>query len=241
MTEIVENPAAQQPDGFLAGARDNLPMLLGAAPFGLIFGTLAGPSGLPPWAALAMSLFVFAGSAQFIAVTLMAAGASPLVIVATTFIVNIRHALYSASLLPYVAGLPRHWRALMAFVLTDETFAVVYNRLQSAAPVDVRSYYLGAGLAMYGNWIAWTAVGIVLGQTVPGIEHWGLEFAMVATFVGIVVPLLKNRAQVAAALAAGLTALCTTALPYKLGLLAAVLAGIAVGMLLEPTVKQEAA
>ncbi len=210
-----------------------LPMLIGAAPFGLIFGTLAGPAGLAPWAAVAMSLAVFAGSAQFIAVTLLTGGASIPVIIATTFVVNLRHALYGASLQPHVADLPLRWRALLAYFLTDEAFAVVYHRLQEPAPVDVRRYFLGAALAMYINWSAWTVVGIAIGRNVPGIEHWGLEFAMVATFVGIVVPLLKNRAQVAAALCAGLTALAANGLPYKLGLMVAALVGVAVGMALE--------
>ncbi|KAF0812046.1 Inner membrane protein YgaZ [Andreprevotia sp. IGB-42] len=208
-------------------------MLVGAAPFGVIFGTLAGPAGLAPWAALAMSLFVYAGSSQFIAVTLLSGGASIPVIVATTFVVNVRHALYSASLLPHVAGLPRGWRMLLAFFLTDETYAVVYHRLQEPGVVNVQRYFLGSALAMYGNWFTWTLVGVLLGRSVPGIERWGLEFAMVATFVGIVVPLLNNRAQLAAALAAGLTALVTTAVPYKLGLMVAVCVGIAVGVLLE--------
>src|SRR5262245_13673852 len=89
------------------GARDSLPILVGAAPFGLIFGTLAAPSGLSAGGALAMSLLVFAGSSQFIALTLLANGTGLAVLLLTTFIVNLRHALYSATLLPYVAHLPQ--------------------------------------------------------------------------------------------------------------------------------------
>ena len=226
------NTSHAQPAGFWQGARDTLPMLVGAAPFGVIYGTLAISHGLPAWATLLMSMLVYGGSSQFIAVTLLATGASPLVIIATTFIVNLRHALYSATLLPAVQKLPKSWRAGMAWFLTDETFAIVYHKLDSGEPLRIARFYMGSAMAMYLNWLAWTAIGVALGRNVPGIEHWGLEFAMVATFVGIVVPLLKNKAQVGACLTAAVVALIANGLPYKLGLMAAALAGIAVGMAL---------
>ena len=218
----------------LAGARDSLPMLLGAAPFGLIFGTLAGPSGLSPAGAMAMSLFVFAGSSQFIALTLLASGTGLMVILLTTFVVNLRHALYSATLLPHVAGLRQRWRIPLAFWLTDETFAVV--QLRYGAP-DLSPhkhwYYLGSCLSMYGNWLFWTLAGVMLGRSVPRLEHMGLEFAMAATFTGIVVPMLRNRPMLGAALGAAAVALAAHGLPYKLGLMLAALAGVTIGVVLE--------
>ncbi|QNM95649.1 AzlC family ABC transporter permease [Chitinimonas koreensis] len=216
------------------GARDSLPMLVGAAPFGLIFGTLAAPSGLSPLGALAMSLFVFAGSSQFIALTLLASGTGLAVIVLTTFVVNLRHALYSATLLPHVAHLGQRWRLPLAFWLTDETFAVVQHRYgePDASPLK-HWYYLGSCLAMYLNWFAWTLGGVLLGRSVEGLDQLGLEFAMAATFTGIVVPMLKQRPMVAAALAAAAVALAARGLPYKLGLMLAALAGVVVGVWLE--------
>jgi 4-azaleucine resistance transporter AzlC len=217
-----------------AGARDSLPMLLGAAPFGLIFGTLAGPSGLSPAGALAMSLCVFAGSSQFIALTLLASGTGMVVILLTTFVVNLRHALYSATLLPHVAGLRQRWRIPLAFWLTDETFAVVQHRYLKADDSPFKHwYYLGSCLSMYSNWVLWTLIGLLLGRSVPRLEHMGLEFAMAATFTGIVVPMLRYRPMLAAALAAAAVALAAHALPYKLGLMLAALAGVVVGVLLE--------
>ena len=216
------------------GARDSLPMLLGAAPFGVIFGTLAEPSHLSAVGALAMSALVFAGSSQFIALTLLASGAGLGVIILTTLVVNLRHALYSATLLPHVATLPQRWRVPLAFWLTDETFAVVQHRyaLADASPLK-HWYHLGSSLAMFGNWQLWTLVGLLLGQAQPGLANWGLEFAMVATFTGIVVPMLRNRPMLAAALAAGAVALIARGLPYKLGLMLAALAGVVTGVLLE--------
>jgi len=217
-----------------SGARDSLPMLLGAAPFGVIFGTLAGPSGLSAAGALAMSLCVFAGSSQFIALTLLAGGSGLAVILLTTFVVNLRHALYSATLLPHVAGLRQRWRVPLAFWLTDETFAVVQLRYGEADGSPHKHwYYLGSCLAMYGNWVMWTVAGILLGHSLPRLEHLGLEFAMAATFTGIVVPMLRNRPMLAAALAAAAVALAGRGLPYKLGLMLAALAGVAVGTVLE--------
>ncbi|WP_348945447.1 AzlC family ABC transporter permease [Chitinibacter sp. FCG-7] len=215
---------------FKAGFLATLPMQLGVAPFGLIFGTLAAPSGLPPWAALAMSVFVYAGSAQFLALTLLAASASWPVIVLTTLVVNLRHALYSATLQSPLSYLPFWRRAALAYFLTDETFAAVQSGLnQNAQPIG--AYMLGSGVCNCATWIIFTALGIVLGQAVPQIQHWGLEFAMVATFTGIVVSMLVSRAQWIAALCAGATALLAAGLPYKLGLILAVIVGVSAGML----------
>ncbi|MGL4996815.1 MAG: AzlC family ABC transporter permease [Deefgea sp.] len=214
---------------FKIGALDTLPLQMGVAPFALIFGTLAGPAGLPPWAALAMSVFVYAGSCQFLALSLLAAGAGLPVIIFTTLIVNLRHALYSATLQMPFAQLPFLRRAALAFFLTDETFAVVQSALsRKIEPLDAVMF--GSGLVNYSTWIGFTAIGIVLGQNIPELQYWGLEFAMVATFTGIVVPLLVTRAQVVCAVVAGATALLAQGLPYKLGLLLAVLFGVSAAM-----------
>lgn len=219
---------------FIHGARDIVPMIVGAIPFGIIFGTLAGGAGLSAWQALGMSLLVFAGSAQFIAITLLGGGAGVAVVLLTTFVVNLRHALYSATLQPFVRHLPRRWRMPLAFWLTDEAFAVVQHRYaeQDDSP-HKHWYFFGAALAMYLNWQLCTLVGVLFGQAVPNLAAWGLDFAMLATFIGIVVPILRNRPQVAAALVAGGVALVCQGLPYKLGLMAAALSGIAVGVVLE--------
>jgi len=217
----------------LAGARDSVPMLVGAAPFGVIFGTLALGAGLSSAQTLAMSLIVFAGSSQFVAATLFAGGAALPVIWLTTFVVNLRHALYSATLLPYARDWPLPWRVMLSFWLTDETFAVVEHRLREGLAEGGRAYWLGSSLAMYSNWLLWTAVGVVIGEVVPGLSGWGLDFAMVATFAAIVAPALKHRPSLAAACAAGVVALVARHLPYKLDLMAAAAAGVAAGLLAE--------
>src|SRR5215213_6522088 len=109
---------------FLAGAKAMIPLVIGGMPFDIIFGALAITKGISIPATMAMSLFVFAGSAQFIAVGLVGAGASIPIIILTTFIVNLRHALYSATLAPFVKHLPQRWLLPLAYTLTDESFVV---------------------------------------------------------------------------------------------------------------------
>jgi 4-azaleucine resistance transporter AzlC len=216
-----------------AGARDTVPMLIGAAPFGMIFGTLVSAGPLAAWHGQLMSLAVFAGASQFIAAGLVAGHAGLLVIWLTTFIVNLRHMLYAATLLPHVAHLPARWRFTLGFLLTDETFAVMngYYRTHAGAPLG-HWYFLGSGLAMYLNWQTWTLVGLLFGAVFPQLQSLGLDFAMVATFIAIVVPQLSRLTHFGAALAAGAFAWLFRDFPYKLGLLSAVLIGVMVGLAL---------
>ena len=219
---------------FLHGCRDILPLIVGAIPFGIIFGTLAIGAGLSGWQAMGMSVLVFAGSAQFIAITLITGGVGAAVVLLTTFVVNLRHALYSASMQPFVRHLPSRWRVPLAFWLTDEAFAVIQHRYaRDDSSPNKHWFFLGAALTMYLSWQLATLAGIAFGQAVPNVASWGLDFAMIATFIGIAVPMMRTRPQVASALVAAVVALLTWELPYKLGLIAAALAGIVVGVWLE--------
>ena len=112
----MEKTASQQ---FLFGVKDELPILVGVVPFGMIYGILALSAGLHPLDAQAMSAVVFAGSAQFMTTQLVKVATPTLVIIVTGFIINLRHALYSATLAPYVKHLPLRWKALLAYLLTD--------------------------------------------------------------------------------------------------------------------------
>lgn len=217
---------------FWAGIRAELPILLGVAPFGLIFGAVA-VAGLPPALAQAMSAVIFAGSAQFIAAELIGVGTPAFVLLTTTFIVNLRHLLYSASLAPHVRSLPLRWRLALAYLLTDEAYAVtiVHYTDGQSPPATRHWFYLGAGLALWTVWQVTTALGILLGARIP--PGWSLDFALPLTFLGIVVPTLRDRPHLGAALSAGVVAVVAAGWPYKLGLMAAALVGIVVGVTLE--------
>jgi 4-azaleucine resistance transporter AzlC len=215
---------------FIAGFRAVLPLLIGALPFGIIYGVLAINAGIPIVLAQAISLCIFAGSAQFIAAQLVGAGASGFVIVMTTFVVNLRHALYSASLAPHMNDLPPRWKWLLAYLLTDEAYAIaIAHYRENAGRAHAHWYFLGAGLTLWAGWQAATAAGIFLGTEIP--HGWSLDFALAVTFIALAVPALRTRADLAAALVGGMVAVATHGLPYKLGLILAALCGIAAGLL----------
>jgi len=214
---------------FLAGIRAELPILLGVTPFGMIYGALAMSAGLPPDAAMAMSSILFAGSAQFVVTQLVATGTPGLVIVLTAAVVNLRHMLYSASVAPYLRRLGPAWKGLLAYLLTDEAYAVGIIRYRRG-PENGHGHWhlLGAGLALWTTWQLSTAAGIFLGSQVPA--SWSLDFTLALTFIALVVPALEDRPDVVAALAAGGVALLAADWPYKTGLLAATLTGIVAGL-----------
>jgi len=216
---------------FFTGARDTLPLVIGAVPFGIIFGTLSGSAGLSVTATMGMSLFVFAGSAQFIAMGLVAAGTVWPMIILATFVVNFRHLLYTATLLAHLKRLPPRWQVPLAFGLTDETFVVAVRRWSRRDNSLYKHWYqLGSMAFMYTNWNICTVVGLIAGRMLQDIGGWGLDFAMVAAFIGMVVPYLKDRPNLCAALAAGVSAVLFNSLPHKLGLIVASLAGICAGV-----------
>jgi 4-azaleucine resistance transporter AzlC len=231
------SPPSSQGREFLAGCRDELPILLGVAPFGMIYGLLALGAGLPAFVAQAMSSVVFAGSAQFIATQLIREGTPAVVLVVTVFVVNLRHALYSASMAPYVKHLGAGWKAILAYLLTDECYAVAASRYSRDRKqgVEVSAhrhwYFLGAGATLWAAWQASTAAGVFLGAAVPA--SWSLDFTLALTFIALVFPSLKDLASAAAAISAGVLAVLVVGLPFKLGLVLAALVGIAVGMFVE--------
>ena len=217
---------------FIAGAKAIVPLVIGAIPFGIIFGTLAQSSGLSFAGAIAMSAVVFAGSAQFIALGLLATGTSFPIIILTTFVVNLRHLLYSLSLVTHVRRLSSIWKLAIGFWLTDEVFAVAINRYQQSDCSKYKHwYYLGAAWFMYLNWQICTVVGLTLGGLIPDATSWGLDFAMSVTFIGMIIPYLKNRSMTTAVVVSGIIALVTQDLPHQSGLIVSAIAGIMSGML----------
>lgn len=219
---------------FFEGAKDTFPLIVGAVPFGIIFGTLAETSGLSFGAAMGMSLFVFAGASQFVCLGLVALGTAWPMIVLTTFVVNLRHMLYSATMVPFYKNLNPLWKMVLAFGLTDETFAVAVNRYyQKDGSPDKHYYNLGSMVFMYLNWNLCTFIGLTAGKAFPEISGWGLDFAMPATFIGIVIPYLISKPMWASVITAGTVSIMAAGLPHKLGLMVAALAGVAVGVVCE--------
>jgi len=217
---------------FWRGVSAELPILLGVAPFGVIYGALAVQAGLGKTAAQAMSSIIFAGSAQFIAVQLFSASASALLLLAVVFVVNLRHALYSASVAPYLHSLGLPWKVLLSYLLTDEAYAVAITHFQQEEDSPHKHWYLlGAGITLWLAWQISTALGIFIGAAMP--QDVPLSYALPLTFIALLVPGLRSRPAVGAALVGGIAGAVFFQLPYKLGLILAALLGILTGIWLE--------
>ena len=226
---MTNNTTAIKRKEFLNGIKNELPILLGVAPFGMIYGVLAVGAGLSNWDAQAMSSVIFAGSAQFMLVQLINLGTPTVVLILSGFIINLRHALYSASVAPYTKHLSPLWKAVLSYVLTDEAYAVIIMHYKSDEDSGYRHwFYLGAGITLWSCWQLSTAAGIFLGAQVP--DSWGLDFTLALTFIALVFPAINDKPSLLVAISAGVTALLARGLPYKLGLIAAAIVGIAVGL-----------
>ena len=227
-----------QPGDFRAGFIAPLPLWLGAAPFGAIYAVSALAAGLDWSQTLAMSLFVFAGASQFTAVGLFAAGASPFTIVLTTLIINGRHALLAASVAPFVRDARPGAKALLAFQLTDESYAIAMRRWLGGD--GSLAFQFGSNLSMYVVWQCSTIAGILLGNLIPNPAAYGLDLIFPLTFIGLLVPLLRNPdgrkgervSMTVALLAAVLTIGGALLLPGSLYLLLAGIVASGVGALL---------
>jgi len=216
---------------FYAGLRAVAPALLGNIPFGIICGLAAVAAGLHESMAMAMSFIVFAGASQIAASQLFSNGAPVAVIVLTVLVINLRFMMYSAYLAPYVRHVPLRWRALIAFMVTDTGFALSVAQFQERRNPNAHWFFFGTGV---GLWVAWQLgglVGILVGARLPA--SWSLDFIIPLAFIAMAAPLVRKSPSVAAALAAAVTALLASALPYKLGLVLAAAAGIGTGVLVE--------
>jgi predicted branched-subunit amino acid permease len=219
---------------FWLGVRDALPFLIIIIPFGMLFGVVAAEAGWPLLETMAMSFAVVAGASQFTAVQLFSDQAPVLVVIATSLAVNLRLAMYSASLAPHLGGAPPWQRALAAYGLTDQTYGVVMNRY--ALQPEMRSpqkmaHYLGALLPVCLPWYAATWAGVVAGAAIPA--GLALDFAVPVTFLALVGPALRSLPYVAAAVVSVVASLALSSLPYNLWLIVAALLAMATGALVE--------
>ncbi len=213
-----------------------MPYLLGVAPFGLVTGVAMVAGGLTPLAAMALSVVVYAGVSMLAATQLLAADTPAVLVVLTAFFINLRFMMYSASLRAHFSGLPLRGRALAAYITADNAYGVSIAHFNDRPAMRGKlGYYLGAGGSVWLVWQVTVALGIVLGSGLPA--ELRLEFAAPLAFIALTVPLLRSRAMVAAAVAAAITVVAGAGLPFRLGLAAAALVGIAVGLGVEKMLK----
>ena len=217
---------------FFAGVKAELPLMIGVIPFAMIYGALALKAGIQPSATQAMSAILFAGSAQFLTAQMTMNGVPGLVMLMALAVVNLRHMLYSASIAPYTRKLSHLWRVILAYLLTDEAYVVVISEYENKGLQKTSHwYFLGAGLGLWSFWQISTAIGVLAGTAIP--ESWPLDFALPLSFIAMLVPQLKDRSTVGAAIVAGIAAVILYPLPYKLSIILAAFAGIVTGVILE--------
>jgi branched chain amino acid efflux pump len=204
----------------------------GVFTFGSISGVAMVAAGMPNYLAMLMSVLVYAGSAQLAALQLITSGSPLAIAILAALVINLRFSIYSLSITSHLAAAGPRWRPLLSYLLTDNGYAMSlrgYERPLGA--MDKVWYYLGCCAAIWVAWQIGTLAGVMLGERIP--PSWHLEFIIVLTFLGIVAPTIRDRAIAAAACAAGFTAVLASPLPLNLGLLLAVAAGIAAGLLVE--------
>lgn len=214
------------------GARSVVPLLIGVAPFGLIFGVVATDSVVGGGLGIATSFIIFAGAAQLAVVQLLDSGAAPLVVIATALVINARHLMYSAALAPHFREFPAGWRYGLPYVLTDQAFAVSIGRFDdTTGPGYRRRFFTGAAFALWGTWQVTTVAGVIAGAEIPA--SWSLDFAVPLVFLALLVPTLRDRPSVVAALVGGAVAVAAFDFPYHSGLMVAALCGVATGVAAE--------
>ncbi|UWR45495.1 AzlC family ABC transporter permease [Phaeobacter inhibens] len=215
---------------FWKGFRDGAPFLLVSGPFGLLFGVLAAEAGLIVPEAMIFSLSVFAGSAQFTALQLMEENTPLVIILISALAVNLRVAMYSASLTPYLGGAPLWQRACAAYLTVDQSYALSIVQFETHPQMTLSqrmAYFFGTNGCVAPGWMVATYIGALVGTQIPA--SWGLDFVLPLAFLAMIGPMLRTPAHVAACFAAVVTALPATALPYNLGLIVAGLVGMMAG------------
>lgn len=178
-----------------------------------------------------MSLIVFAGASQLAALDLLGRDAPLAVIALTATVINLRFLMYSASIAQYFREFEAKWKALLAYVLTDQAYALSIARFRSDRSFDAKAYYLGAAVTIWAVWQVTTVAGVLLGAGVP--DSWGLEFTVPLIFLALLVPAMEDRATTVAGLVGGAVAVAGAGLPLNLGLLVGATIGVGAGLATE--------
>jgi len=213
---------------FVDGIKRVIPLSIPGIPFAFVVGVLvADEELLPAFASWASSWIIFAGAAQLAALTLLADNASAIVVIMTVFLINSRHAMYSATLRGRLAGYSPATRVLMSYLLVDQQFAVAETAPELEDPSSGYRlwHYLGSGMVLFVMWNSTVALGIGLGNVVR--EEWGLSFAVPILFLGLLMLSLKDRPGIVAAIVAAVVAVAGRTLPQGSGLLLAIVVGVA--------------
>lgn len=224
-------------DTFLQGVKDCLPTLLGYLSIGFAAGVVEKTAGLTLAEIAMISIILYAGSAQFIAAGMIAAGSSASAIVVTILLVNLRHLLLSAALSPYFRHLTPLRNLLIGSLLTDETFGVAIQKSASRKQISERWMH-GLNVTAYLNWFLANLAGAFFGQWIASPEQWGLDYALPAMFIGLLVLTIMGRRKYLLDITVGLIAMTVAVLVSVLwspsmGVIAAAIIASTIGLVIE--------
>lgn len=223
------------------GFRAGVPFVLVVAPFGLLFGVVATEAGLDIVQTMAMTVLVIAGASQFAALQLLSDNAPTFVAILTGLAVNMRMAMYSASLTPHLGKASLGKRALVAYFLVDQSYAISVAEFEKAParPLPEKLvYFFGSVSPIAPLWYGFTYVGAVAGKAIP--PEYALDFAVPITFIAIVAPALRSLPQISAAFVSVSVALVLAWLPYNSGLMIAALLAMITGAAIEKRLEAKA-
>tara|TARA_R110002094_G_scaffold174880_1_gene155538 strand:- start:438 stop:1157 length:720 start_codon:yes stop_codon:yes gene_type:complete len=215
---------------YLQGVLDSTPFILVIIPFASLFGLIATEAGLSVFETLAFSVVVIAGAAQLTALQLLQEEAPTIVVLASALAVNLRMAMYSASLTPFIGGAPLWQRALAAYLTVDQSYIVSVAQYEKDPGMTVpqrMGYFFGAVTPVIPLWYIFTVVGAILGTQVP--DSWALDFAIPIAFLAMIAPMFRTFAHVVAAFVAVVVSLLAATVPYSLGIIVAGAAGMMAG------------
>jgi predicted branched-subunit amino acid permease len=227
---------------FRRGALDALAVAPGLSAWGLMTGVAMVKSGMSTLEALLMALTVFAGSSQLAAMPLLAAGAPMWVILATACCVNLRFVVFSAHMRPFVMHLPLWQRLVTGYLTADLSYVQFVQRFPHVG-VDAehrlaqQAYLAGNCGANWSSWMACSVLGVVLANFIP--THWGLGFAGILALLGVLCSLASSRLRLVSAGVAGAAAVAAFALPFKLNILVAIAAAVALCLMLEEAARAQ--
>ncbi|MEG2171792.1 MAG: AzlC family ABC transporter permease [Desulfovibrionaceae bacterium] len=193
--------SSSSPAPILAGIQRALPIVLGYVPVAFAFGVLAVQNHIPPGFAVFMSVVLFAGSGQFVAASLWGAGAGAVTVILMVFVVNLRHLLMSAALAPHLKPLARWQKFIFGYQMTDETFAVHSSAFQQGWALVVPTLY-ACNITAHGAWVGGTVLGVIFGSLITDVRPLGLDYALIAMFLALLVPQCRERLHVVVALVA---------------------------------------
>jgi predicted branched-subunit amino acid permease len=215
---------------FRDGFRDCAPFVLIAAPYSVLFGAVARDAGLDLIEVMSMSVLVIAGASQFTALALLRDGAPVFIALLAALAVNMRMAMYSAALVPHLGQARLGLRALMAYLMVDQSFAVALRKYEAAPqmPLDARvAYYFGAMAVICPVWYGGSLTGALVGRAIP--PALSLDFAVPITFIALVAPMIRSLPHIVAAFASVVAAIAFAWLPWNLGLIAAAILAMMAG------------